>query len=263
LIKALKRFIVCQLLRRGTDLKLRFTTKMQGRGVKLIFRQARPQHAGHRGIHDSTWLDSLLEENRIAASRTIKNSCRTVVAAYPEQMQAAEDLVRKRYEWRGYQAPAVVRTSNAKSDRVTLLAENRGAVVGTLTVRPDSADGLLAELSYRLEIESLKTKGHVLGEVVKLAVDEGADSRITLDALVRSAYVVSRFAYKRTHVVIEVNPRHVRFYEKALGFIVAAAERLCARVGAPSVLMELDLDQFGRRLHATSGKVRPALEVVT
>jgi hypothetical protein len=254
----------CQLLRRRTHLKAAVYNQDAGKGSSVIFRGARPQQAGYRGIHDSTWLDSLLEENRIATkSRTTKNPCRTLVAAYPEQMQAADDLVRKRYEWRGYQAPAVVRTGDAKSDRVTLLAENRGAVIGTLTVRPDSAEGLLAELTYRLEIERLRSQGHALGEVVKLAVEEGADSRATLDALVRAAYVVSRFAYKRTHVVIEVNPRHVRFYEKALGFIVAAAERLCARVGAPSVLMELDLDQFGRRLHATSGKVRPALEVVT
>jgi hypothetical protein len=45
-----------------------------------------------------------------------------------------------------------------------------------------------------------------------------------------------------------VNPRHVRFYRRVFGFAVAAAERVCERVGAPSVLLRLDLECFGRRL---------------
>jgi hypothetical protein len=153
--------------------------------------------------------------------------------------------------------------SDSDSARVTILAEKScGALVGTLSVRPDSLRGLLAEMTYAGEIGDLRRKQHRLGEVVKLAVDEDANSRVALDALVRSAYVVSRLAHGRSHVVIEINPRHVRFYEKVLGFVVASAERLCSRVGAPSVLMELDLEQFGRRLQATAGRVRPALEVV-
>ena len=174
--------------------------------------------------------------------------------------------MRKRYTWRGYQVPATQEARIASSDgeRVTIVAEKTcGALVGTLTVRPDSPRGLLAELTYASEIEDMRQKRRRLGEVVKLAVDEGANSRVALDVLVRSAYVIAHLFHGRSHVVIEINPRHVRFYERALGFAVASAERLCSRVGAPSVLMELDLEQFGRRLRATSGKVRPALEVVT
>jgi N-acyl amino acid synthase FeeM len=214
--------------------------------------------------YDTTWLDSLLEESRKATAHASKTECRTRVATRPEQLEAAADLVRKRYASRGYQVNGVQRARPASStERVTLLAEDRGALVGTLTVRPDSMPGLLAEMSYSAEIEGLRRKGHVLGEVVKLAVEEGGNSRTALDALVRSAYVISHVVHARSHVVIEVNPRHVRFYERALGFVVAAAERMCSRVGAPSVLMELDLDQFGRRLQSTAGKVRPALEVVS
>jgi hypothetical protein len=32
------------------------------------------------------------------------------------------------------------------------------------------------------------------------------------------------------------------------GFVVAAAERFCERAGAPSVLLCLDLETFGRKL---------------
>jgi hypothetical protein len=83
-----------------------------------------------------------------------------------------------------------------------------------------------------------------------LAIEERGDWRPALDALVQSAYVVTRFMHALTDVVIEVNPRHVRFYQRVFGFVAAAAERFCTRVGAPSVLMLLDLDQFGRRLQS-------------
>jgi hypothetical protein len=226
------------------------------------------QFAPARNNNDNgTWLDSLLQHCTVSGmAHAARQGCRTRVASRPEQRHAAERLVRKRYAWRGYHMPAAVDAYVPDSDsaRVTILAEKTcGALVGTLSVRSDSPRGLLAEMTYASEIEDLRRKQHRLGEWVKLAVEEDANSRVALDALVRSAYVVSRHAHGRTHVVIEINPRHVRLYEKVLGFVLASAERLCIRVGAPSVLMELDLEQFGRRLQATAGRVRPALEVVS
>jgi hypothetical protein len=180
---------------------------------------------------------------------------RTVVALHPEQHRAAEHLVRRRYAWRGYRA------SNDEFDSltdwmegqpVTLLAEDGGRLLGTLTVRPDSPHGLLAEESYGTEIERLRSEGRRVGELVKLAVEEGVDWKAALNALVQSAYLVTHVVHALTDVLIEVNPRHVRFYERVFGFVVAAAERLCARAGAPSVLMKLDLAQFGRRLELSA-----------
>ena len=73
---------------------------------------------------------------------------------------------------------------------------------------------------------------------------------MALDALGQSAYLVTRVIHALTDVVIEVNPRHVRFYRRVFGFVVAGAGRLCTRVGAPSVLMQLDLEQFARRVQS-------------
>jgi hypothetical protein len=36
------------------------------------------------------------------------------------------------------------------------------------------------------------------------------------------------------------------------GFVVAATERFCSRVEAPSVLLLLDLEQFGRKLQLSA-----------
>lgn len=174
---------------------------------------------------------------------------RTKVAVLPEQFEAAEQLVRKRYAWRGYNlSPKQVPESRC----VTLLAEDQGRLLGTLTVRLDSPDGLLAEETYGAEIEGARHQGRRVAEITKLAVEKGVDSKSALDALVQSAYVVTHIVNSLTDVFIEVNPRHVRFYQLVLGFVVAASERLCSRVGAPSVLMQLDLEQFGRRLIASS-----------
>ena len=186
------------------------------------------------------------------AIRLTDNGLRTLVAVHPEQLLAADQLVRRRYAWRGYQVTSTddceAGMPGSEGQPVTLLAEDRGKLLGTVTVRPDSPQGLLAEESYRSEIERLRREGRRVGELVKLAVEEGVDWKAALDALVQAAYLVTHVVHALTDVLIEVNPRHVAFYRRVFGFVVAAGERLCARAGAPSVLMRLELAQFGRRI---------------
>ena len=221
-------------------------------------------------FHSSHWIQPLLQNSHLrrnvqldslpqsapaghATASVPENGLRTVVAVHPEQLQAAEQLVRRRYAWRGYQVADSDDFDTAvpgaeRCQPVTLLAEDRGKLLGTLTARPDSPLGLFAEQSYRAEIESLRREGRRVGELVRLAVEEGVDWKAALDALVQSAYLVTRVVHLLTDVLIEVNPRHVRFYERVFGFVVAAGERMCARAGAPSVLMQLDAAQFEGRL---------------
>lgn len=63
-------------------------------------------------------------------------------------------------------------------------------------------------------------------------------------------------------IIIEVNPRHVSFYESSLGFQVMSEERLCPRVNVPAVLLMLDVAhtieqtrKFGGR-YAVGGKTK-------
>lgn len=176
--------------------------------------------------------------------------CLTRIAFLPEQRRAAQELVCRRYAWRGYKTTETedFETPQPEGMPLVLVAERRGHLSGTLTVRADSQHGILAENSYAAEINAMRASGRRLGELVKLAVENGADWKATMDALVQAAYVITRKFYALTDVLIEVNPRHVKFYERVFGFVVAAAERVCSRVGAPSVLMRLDLEHFGRKL---------------
>ena len=214
-----------------------------------------PLHAKTLEPARPTWLDSRLQESRRHPSTRTpalsrRGEWRTFIAARPEHFAAAEELLSRRYAWRGYRSSGD-QPSNAfrpHSSRTMLLAESAGTLTGTLTIRDDSALGLLAERTYGDEIRSLRSEDRRLGELGKLAVEEGVDWKTTLDALVQSAYIVARIMYKLTDVVIEVNPRHVRFYQRVFGFTVGGAERMCERVGAPSVLLHLDVDCFGRRL---------------
>ena len=177
---------------------------------------------------------------------------RTLVAVSPEHREAAERLVRKRYESRGYKFYSEATdfdSPGTKDQRVTLLAEDGGKALGTVTIRVvDPTQGLLAQQSHGSEIEGMRKQGQTIGEVVKLAVEEGADWKPVLNALLQSTYLVAHTFLALTDLFIEVNPRHVGFYRRVFGFVVASAERMCDRVGAPSVLLRLELDEFSRKL---------------
>jgi hypothetical protein len=215
-----------------------------------------PKHPKLESVHPTPWMQALIDPSTAPAVSvpplTADGGWRTWIAVRQEQVVAAQDLVRRRYAWRGYRVSAAAGSGpqggGEAAPRITLLAENKGQLVGTLTVRPDSPQGLLAEETYGDEIACMRRDGRRLGELVKLAVEEGADWKQALDSLVQSAYLVTRIVHALTDVVIEVNPRHVRFYKRVFGFVVAAAERVCERAGAPAVLLRLDLEQFGTRL---------------
>jgi hypothetical protein len=198
------------------------------------------------------WINRLLRHSEAPDRSEDDSPLRTRVAVDVEERAVAEELVRRRYAWRGYRTASAAERDCAGprpgEHWVTLLAEAAGKLLGTLTVGPDWPGGLLAERTYGKEIESLRRNGSRLGEVTKLAIEEGVEYKPALDALVRGAWTVTRVVHSLTDVVIEVNPRHVKFYERIFGFVVVAAGRLCARVGAPSVLLILDLEQFGRRM---------------
>ena len=221
---------------------------------------------------NSNWLQSFLIQSRAgsairahapksdpkpghpAQQLAYHGELRTLVAVSRSQRDAVEKLVRRRYAWRGYNLPEVMDhalevATRGEESSLTLLAEHQGALAGTLTLTLDSPKGLLAEQTYGAEIERVRAEGRHICELVKLAMEEGADWKAVLDALLQATYLVARVVHSMTDIFIEVNPRHVRFYQRVFGFTPSSEKRVCARVGAPSVLMHLDLEKFGERLN--------------
>ena len=164
------------------------------------------------------------------------------VARGRDERELAEELVYRLYSARGYAVEPAAGGVHSESSRgrrsSVVLAFEGGRAVGTVTVGIDSMAGLLVDEVNREHIDPLRRSGRRLGEVVRLAVDETSDSRVVLAALFNAAHGVM-VANRLDDVFIEVNPRHVPFYRRALCFKVAGPETTCPRVGAPSVLMRM------------------------
>jgi hypothetical protein len=165
--------------------------------------------------------------------------------------EAAGLLVRRRYAWRGYE---VGTQYGVNPNRITLSASNRDEVVATIAVGLDTASGLFVDTLYRAEIEAIRTDNRKVCEFTKLAVEASVHSKPILAALFHIAYIHARRINLCTDLVVEVNPRHVAFYERMLGFNACGPERLDPRIGAPAVLLRLDLAFAERQIAEIGGR---------
>lgn len=171
------------------------------------------------------------------------------LAANEDRTRSASLLIQKMYSWRGYQASEMERDPN----RITLLAFDADKIVGTLTLGLDSQVGLLVDELYKAEVDSLRAQGRRVCEIIKLALDEGLGSKPILAALFHISFIYGHNIHQGTDFVIEVNPRHVEFYRRMLGFEMFGAERLCSRVNAPAVLLRLDLSYARQQIEKLGG----------
>src|SRR4030095_2870272 len=80
-------------------------------------------------------------------------------------------------------------------------------------------------------------------------------------ALFHIAYIQARRIGTCTDLVVEVNPRHVRFYERMLGFRVFGPARVDPRVQAPATLLHLDLGHAEAEIAKFGGKPELAVQV--
>ena len=97
-------------------------------------------------------------------------------------------------------------------------------------------------------------RGGRLCEFTRLAVDEEVRSPTLLGALFHVACMYAIDVHRCSHVLIEVNPRHVRFYEQMLDFRPAGEARIDPSVAAPAMLMQLDLAVCARQIERLSGR---------
>jgi hypothetical protein len=128
---------------------------------------------------------------------------------------SASMLINKMYAWRGY---AGTHQFTDDPNRITLTATDKGDVVGTLTIGIDSPIGLMADQIFKEELDAHRARGARLCEFTKLAFDPSVRSKTSLANLFHLAVIYARDIHHCTDIIIEVNPRHRRFYEHMLGF---------------------------------------------
>ena len=121
-----------------------------------------------------------------------------------------------------------------------LLAEEEGPTLGTVTVGNGGSD-LRARESYPEEVGILEGEGKILAEFTGLAILPELRSTLALARLFHGALLVAKHLCRATWGVIEVNPSHVGFYCRLLGFEPRGEARTCPRVGAPALLLALDI----------------------
>lgn len=189
---------------------------------------------------------------RCRAVKTImKNSTFTIrLADTHNQRNEVGALLDKMYTRRGYESTGIATTH---PHRVTLVASADDITLATITIGFDSRAGLLADELYNEEIDGLRRRGKRLCEFIKLALDSGTKSKQVLAAIFHISHIYARQIAQHTDLLIEVNPRHVTFYRRMLGFEQLGGERLNTRVNAPAVLLWADLNYVDRMIRDFGG----------
>lgn len=163
--------------------------------------------------------------------------------------EAASLLIRKMYGWRGY---AFEPAEHHEANKITLYAETGGVVVGTMSLCLDRDTRLPADDNFRDKLDALRRQGNRLCEPSRLAIDKGVTKRV-FASLIHISYIYAHNIHGFSDYVIEVNPRHVMFYKRMLGFRDFGGERPCTRVGAPAVLLRLELGYMGEQIRKWGG----------
>jgi hypothetical protein len=167
-----------------------------------------------------------------------------------EGRNSASMLINRMYAWRGYGAS---HEFGDDPNRITLTATDKGEVVGTLTIGIDAPIGLMADQIFKEELDDYRNRGARLCEITKLAFDPSVRSKTSLANLFHLAVIYARDIHNCTDAVIEVNPRHRRFYERMLGFQQQGSLKVNPRVNAPSYLLHVKISFMTEQIEKYGG----------
>jgi len=189
--------------------------------------------------------------------RVSRQEFKVRLATTDDRRKSASLLIEKMYSWRGYASPDLIRDPN----KITLVAYQDDKVVGTLTLGLDSPDGMVVDQLYKREADELRATGRRPCDITRLAVDQDIKSKSVLAALFHLSFIYGHNIHRATDFLIEVNPRHVLFYQKMLGFEPFGEEKVCPRVNAPAVLLRLDLAHADQQIVRYGGMAATATGV--
>ena len=163
---------------------------------------------------------------------------------------SASMLINRMYAWRGYSGDH--QPSN-DPNRITLTATDKGDVVGTHSIGIDSEVGLMADEVFGAELDAHRSNGARLCEFTKFAFDPSVRSKTALANVFHLAVIYARDMHGCTDIIIEVNPRHRRFYERMLGFRKEGDLKINTRVDAPAYLLRVNLKYVTEQISIFGG----------
>jgi hypothetical protein len=128
------------------------------------------------------------------------------------------------------------------------------ALIGAVTVVPDSPLGLPADAVFPEETRRLRDTGARLAEAVSL-VQGGLSERagmLVAAKLCEFTCLVAQRLLDATDLVITVNPRHENYYRRVMLFGRRGSEAACDKVsGAPAVFLTLNFTEMQRHIERT------------
>ncbi len=163
-----------------------------------------------------------------------------------------DSLLKSRYGFRGYNQVSL--PTDQSVHRFTLVAIEDDETIGTITVAFDGPLGLSAETAFRPEVQALRDQNRRVCEFTKLAIDPTIGTKRVLAALFHVAHIVAHRLRGFDTLLIEVNPRHARYYERMLGCQVLAPERHNPTVNAPAVLLKADFSYIMKQIGEFGGQ---------
>ena len=175
----------------------------------------------------------------------------------PVRRQSANELLKERYAWRGYHSVSL--PEDLSGSHFSLSATREGKTIGTMTVGFENTNVLNCEDAFAEEVHTLRASGRRLCEFTRLAVDPGVGTKAVLAALFHVAYIVAHRLRGVDTLLMEVNPRHVRYYERMLGARVFGSERLNTKVNAPAVFLTIDFEYVKSQIEAFAGRPEAAV----
>lgn len=185
-----------------------------------------------------------LEKNLNSSNFIIK------VANTQEEREAVFKLGYQEYLKKGFinENPQewLIRNYDVDPETVTLIVKDKqNNIVGSVTLVFDLDTKLPAEKIFKSDLNVLRRNNEKIVELSRLVIDpQHRNSKEILVLLFNYLYIYSYLVKKYTCLIIEVNPRHIVFYQELLHFNKVGAERACPSVqNAPAMLMYLSLQK--------------------
>lgn len=165
-----------------------------------------------------------------------------------EEKEAAYQLAFQAYQKKGYvendsQELLIEEYDHWKNTAICIAVDLSGQVVGTATVLCGYENTLPCSNLFNVdEYNSF----YQTAELVRLAISEDCSYGLKIiQEMYVFLYLHSQNHFNTSYFLIEVNPRHVKFYEAKLGFTKLHDGVPCPRVmGAPAVLLGSDFSIF-------------------
>ncbi|MDZ7700088.1 MAG: hypothetical protein U5R49_25235 [Deltaproteobacteria bacterium] len=184
-----------------------------------------------------------------------------------EELKSAYGLVHDVYVKEGYMDPHPsgmrVTKYNLLPKSTTFVGKKDGKVVVTISLIPDSENGLPMDSLFKRELDKIRSQGRYIAEVGNLATDPNFRNR-NQNVPMHANKIMLRYAHRYLNVdnlVIAINPKHKWLYKNILLFNQISGKKDYDYVkGAPALAMTMDIlraEQRYRDVYANSTRYPP------